>query len=108
MARLRGPIGSVIHALVLAMFANPALAGGDAKAGGAKAVTCAACHGRDGNSVNPLWPNLAGQHAPYLVKQLKDFRAGNRSDPSMSAFARPLSDQDIEDLAAYFSSQKAR
>ena len=79
---------------------------GDIAAGKTKAASCAGCHGADGISANPLWPNLAGQKAPYLVKQLKAFRDGVRQDPMMSAMARPLSDADIENLAAYYSSLK--
>lgn len=78
----------------------------DLAAGKAKAASCAGCHGANGISNNPLWPNLAGQKAPYLVKQLKAFRDGARQDPMMSPMARPLSDADIENLAAYYSSLK--
>ena len=91
--------------LVLSAAADAA---GDAAAGKAKSAVCAACHGPDGNSPQPLWPNLAGQHAPYLVKQLKAFKAGERKDPMMSPMAMPLSDQDMENLAAYFSTQKLK
>lgn len=80
-----------------------ALAEGDAAAGKEKSSTCAACHGADGISPNDLWPNLAGQKFAYLVKQLKAFRDGDRSDPMMSPMAANLSDEDINDLAAYFS-----
>jgi len=83
-----------------------ALAAGDAAAGKAKAGTCAGCHGANGVSNNPLWPNLAGQKDAYLVKQMKAFRDGTRSDPMMSPMAKPLSDDDINNLAAYFSSLK--
>jgi cytochrome c553 len=86
------------------MGLNGAVMAGDAAAGKAKAATCAGCHGPAGVSANPLWPNLAGQHAAYLAKQIKAFREGTRSDPMMSPMAKPLSDQDIEDLAAYYSS----
>jgi cytochrome c553 len=78
---------------------------GNAEAGQARSATCAACHGVDGNSVNPQWPNLAGQNSGYLVRQLKAFKAGERQNPLMSPQAMMLSDQDIEDLAAYFSSK---
>lgn len=81
---------------------------GDPDKGKAKAAVCAACHGADGNSTNGLWPKLAGQHAMYLAKQLKDFRAGTRKDPVMGAMATPLTDADIENLAAYFASQKQK
>jgi cytochrome c553 len=80
-------------------------AGGDAAAGKTKSVTCQACHGVDGNSVNPIWPKLAGQHAEYLARQLAAFKSGARKDPTMSAMALPLSEADIADLSAYFASQ---
>ncbi|HKK14343.1 MAG TPA: c-type cytochrome [Gammaproteobacteria bacterium] len=83
-----------------------ALAKGDAAAGKAKSTTCAACHGADGNSANPMFPKLAGQGEEYIIKQLHDFKSGARKNATMQPMAAPLSDQDIEDLAAYFSSQK--
>ena len=83
-------------------------AAGNKEAGQAKSATCMACHGMDGNSANPEWPNLAGQHASYIVKQLKHFKAGERNNPLMMPMAMMLSDQDMEDLAAYFSSQTPR
>lgn len=79
---------------------------GSVDAGKAKSTTCAACHGADGNSVNAEWPTLAGQHASYIVHQLHAFKDGERSNVTMNPFAASLSDQDILDLAAYFSSQK--
>jgi cytochrome c553 len=85
-----------------------ALAAGSKDAGQAKAATCSACHGMDGNSVNPEWPNLAGQHETYLTVQLKAFKAGTRQNPLMSPMAMVLSDEDVADLAAYFSSQAVR
>jgi cytochrome c553 len=79
---------------------------GDAKAGEAKAGTiCIACHGPQGNSLVPLWPKLAGQHPDYLLKQLMDFKAGNRVNEQMSPMAAPLTDQEMLDLAAYYTSQ---
>ncbi len=78
---------------------------GDAVAGKQKAVVCSACHGIDGNSINPLWPKLAGQHAAYLAKQMKAFRSGERKDPVMAPMAMPLNDTDIDDLAAFYASQ---
>ena len=88
-------------------FMSPLLfAKGDAAAGKKKSATCIACHGQKGISNNPLWPNLAGQKEKYLIKQLKDFKSGKRTDPSMSPMAKPLTDQDIENLAAYYSSLK--
>lgn len=84
------------------------MAAGDAGAGKTKSAACAACHGPDGNSVNPDWPKLAGQGAPYLQKQLADFKGGKRTNATMAPMAAPLSDQDVADLAAYFSSQKVK
>ena len=82
-------------------FSLPALGQGSKEAGQAKSTTCVACHGVDGNSVNPEWPNLAGQHPSYIAKQLRAFREGQRENVLMSPMAMALSDQDIEDLAAY-------
>jgi cytochrome c553 len=81
---------------------------GTAQAGQAKSATCVACHGVDGNSVNPEWPKLAGQHPEYIAKQLQAFKSGARKNPLMSPMAAPLSDQDMEDLAAYFSAQATK
>lgn len=92
--------------LLLALLWLPAFAGGDAAAGKAKAITCAGCHGLEGISTNPMWPSLAGQRAQYLAKQLRDFRDGKRHNPVMSPMAQGLSDQDIENLAAYYSGLK--
>ena len=75
----------------------------DVEAGKVKSATCAGCHGTAGISNNPMWPNLAGQQPGYLVKQLKAFRDGTRSDPMMTPMAKPLSDDDIANLAAYYN-----
>jgi cytochrome c553 len=91
---------------VLLASAGASMAAGDAAAGKAKSAVCAGCHGANGISANPLWPNLAGQKDGYIMKQLKAFRDGTRSDPMMSPMAKPLTDADIENLAAYFSSLK--
>lgn len=90
---------------VLAMGSTQALAG-DIEAGKAKSATCAACHGANGISAIPMYPNLAGQKEMYLAKQLKDFKSGTRKDPVMGAMAMPLSDADIANLAAYYASLK--
>ncbi|NOR39859.1 MAG: c-type cytochrome [Gammaproteobacteria bacterium] len=84
-------------------FTGSVLAG-DVAAGKGKAASCAGCHGATGVSNNPMWPNLAGQQAGYLAKQLRAFRDGSRSDPMMGPMAKPLSDADIDNLAAYYSS----
>ena len=78
---------------------------GNAEAGAGKALVCTACHGPNGNSANPEWPNLAGQNAAYIREQLLLFRAGQRNNPIMYPLALPLTDEDIHDLAAYFSQQ---
>lgn len=87
--------------------AAPAAPKGDAVAGQAKAAVCGACHNPDGNSVIPVNPKLAGQGAKYLAKQLHDFKSGKRANPVMMGMAAGLSDQDILDIAAYFSAQKS-
>lgn len=94
-----------VAAVLLLLVTLPALAGGDADAGQGKSALCAACHGADGNSVVPLWPKIAGQHAPYLERQLGLIKSGARPVPEMAGIMTTLSDQDIADLAAYFSAQ---
>lgn len=91
-------------ALIAAWFISPVNAAGDAAAGQEKAAVCAACHGADGKAIQPSYPNLAGQHETYLAKQLKDYRDGDRENALMSGQAVNLSDQDILDLSAYYSS----
>ncbi len=96
-------IASVVMIGALLGLSGNVLAG-DAAAGKAKAASCAGCHGAAGVSSNPMWPNLAGQQSGYLVKQMKAFRDGTRNDPMMSPMAKPLSDADIDNIAAYYSS----
>lgn len=101
-------LASVVLVLMgVAGAAHAAAPAGDAAAGQGKAAVCAACHGMDGNSMVPTFPKLAGQHPSYIAKQLVAFKSGERQDPTMAPMAAPLSDQDVADLAAYFSSQKA-
>lgn len=90
--------------LTLTLASGSALAAGNAAAGQRKAGACAACHGVDGISGNDQYPSLAGQKQSYLVRELKGFRDGTRTDPMMSPLAKPLSDADIEDVATYFAS----
>ncbi len=80
-------------------------AAGNADAGKTKAAQCAGCHGADGNSPTAMFPKLAGQNSRYISKQLNDIKKNARAVPVMAAIATGLSDQDIEDLAAYFSGQ---
>ena len=94
--------------VALALAGGLAQAAGDAAAGKQKAMACGACHGLDGNSMAPQFPDLAGQHASYIAKQIADFKAGVRKDPVMSAQAAAVKDEDVADIAAYFSDQKAK
>ena len=92
---------------LMMMFLPGVLAAkGNLEAGQEKSQTCQACHGADGRSLDPNYPNLAGQHGNYLVKALSDYRSGKRSNAIMASFASQLSNQDIEDLAKWYSSQE--
>ena len=80
---------------------------GDPQRGQELSQSCAACHGADGNSLNPEWPKLAGQHPKYIVKQLRDFKQGDdRFDALMAGEVAGLDEQDMQDLAAYFAAQQ--
>lgn len=93
----------IARAALIALLLAPALA--PAQGAADKAQPCAACHGAAGISVNPEWPNLAGQHASYIAKQLGHFKAGTRKNDLMSAMAAGLSDEDMQALGAHFASQ---
>jgi cytochrome c553 len=82
-----------------------AVAKGNAEAGATKAATCIACHGVNGNSVNPEWPSLAGQNAAYIAEQIRLFKANKRLNPNMNPQAQAIPDEDIDDIAAYYASQ---
>ena len=79
---------------------------GDVNAGKDKSSGCSGCHGMNGKSTNPMYPNLAGQKEQYLVKAIKAYKSGARKDAMMGSFAGSLSDADIDNLAAYYSSLK--
>jgi len=81
-----------------------ASAKGTAAAGKTKAAACEACHGADGNGIAPNYPALAGQYQDYIAQVLHEYKDGQRTNAIMNGMASPLSDQDIDDLAAYFSS----
>ena len=102
---MKKQIMALVATSVLFVSAN-AVAAGDAAAGKTKAASCGACHGTDGMSKAPNFPNLKGQKDAYLAKQLKAFRDGSRKDPTMNGMAKPLTDADIDNLAAYYSSMK--
>jgi cytochrome c553 len=105
-ARGRAAAAAFALALPLALGAG-ASAGADIEAGRQKAQVCVACHGPAGNSANPLMPSLAAQPAQFISTELFMFREGNRKDPQMTPMAANLSNADMNDLAAYFSAQKA-
>ena len=99
----------VLFTVLAASLIAPVFASGNADNGKNKAAqVCAACHGPDGNKPSaPDQPILAGQHYDYLVRALTDYKIGRRNNPIMKGFAAQLSKQDIEDLAAWFASQKS-
>lgn len=94
--------------LMAAMLALPlsASAAGDIEAGRQKSQVCQACHGPDGNGKgDPQYPRLAGQHADYLLKSLRDYKSGARENAIMAGFVATLSSKDMEDLSAFYASQ---
>ena len=98
--------GATVFALLLStLVAADGLVDGSLEAGKTKAVRCGACHGPDGNSLNPQWPSIAGQHAPYIVRQLQAFQNGERTNILMSSQAMTLTDQDMKDVAVFFAAQ---
>ncbi|MBN1240908.1 MAG: cytochrome c [Gammaproteobacteria bacterium] len=97
-ARVR-VIGAAFAALAAA-----SVGASDPERGQRKSVACVACHGPVGISPNPTFPHIAGQHATYLQMQLDNFRSGERYHPLMTPIAQTLTDQDIADLAMYYSS----
>lgn len=103
-------VGSIVLAcvtsLAMAADASALLAeGGNAESGATKAAVCGACHGPNGNSSNPEWPNLAGQSAVYIDEQLQLFKANVRNNPVMQPIVATLTDEDMKDLAVYFAAQ---
>jgi cytochrome c553 len=99
---------AAVVAVAAVALAAPASAGGNAAAGAKKAETCAACHGPEGaKPTTPDYPVLAGQHEDYLAQALLAYKKGKRKNAIMNGMAAPLGKQDIADLAAYFSKQKA-
>lgn len=95
----------ILAAAATIVMASPAFAG-DPAIGKTKSATCAACHGANGISAIPMYPNLAGQKEAYIAKQLRDFKSGARKDPVMAPMAMAIADEDIEHVAAYFASLK--
>ncbi len=101
---------SQIVAIVLALsgLMNFTVHAGDIEAGKTKSAVCAACHGADGNSANAAWPSLAGQHASYIYKQLRDFKEGRRNNASMTGMVALLNDDDMKNVAAFYESQQPK
>jgi cytochrome c553 len=98
---------TLISLAVLMAFAAGNVAAANVAAGKTKSAVCAGCHGVDGNSAAPTFPKLAGQDARYLAKQLAEFKSGARKDPTMAGMVAGLSQKDMENLGAYYASQKA-
>jgi len=96
----------ILTATCLLLAASAPAFAGDPAAGQKKSQTCAACHGPDGNSPAPDFPKLAGQHYDYLLKAMKDYKSGTRKNPLMAPMIANLTERDMEDLSAYYSSQK--
>ena len=103
MMKTRILLSAALFALATGAFA----ASGDSEAGKKKSAPCAACHGENGISVSPEFPNLAGQYPDYIEAALKHYQNGKRKNPIMAAQVKDLSPKDILDLAAYFSKQHA-
>ena len=100
--------GTTIFALLVCSQAlAEGLVDGSLEAGKTKAIRCGACHGPDGNSVNPQWPSIAGQHAPYIVRQLQAFQNGERTNILMSSQTIGMTEQDMKDVAVFFAAQPA-
>jgi len=97
---------SLVALMAFVGAAGSVATAGSTAAGKTKSAACAACHGVDGNSAAPNFPKIAGMDAEYTVKQLADFKSGARKDPLMAGMVAGLSKRDMEDLAAYYSSQK--
>jgi cytochrome c553 len=97
----------VLLSCLFGLLSSAAFANGDIEAGRTKAAVCAGCHGQNGNSANPIWPKLAGQHAFYIEKELRDFQNKKRLDATMAPMAAGLNDADIENVAAFFASMSS-
>jgi cytochrome c553 len=99
------PLAFAVLGTLPIVYADDSSAGGNSAAGKDKTASCAGCHGEDGNSMMPTFPKLAGQHPSYLTRQLQAFKEGKRNDPVMSGMAMAVNDEDMADIAVYYSSQ---
>ena len=100
-------VGGMFVISAMSTFVASAFAAGDAERGKGLTPVCTACHGQDGNSLAGAFPNIAGQNAHYLLKQMQDIKSKARSAPLMAGILDNLDDQQLEDIAAYYSKQKA-
>lgn len=94
--------------LTISLFSAPVMAKGNAAKGKAKIATCTACHGSGGKGIMPIYPNLCGQHEEYMVIQLKAFKSGERKNALMAPMVAGLSVADMENVSAYYASQKCK
>tara|TARA_X000000950_G_scaffold284699_1_gene388441 strand:- start:862 stop:1191 length:330 start_codon:yes stop_codon:yes gene_type:complete len=94
----------IIVLIVQIAFTATALAAGNALAGKEKSATCVACHGENGMSATPMFPNIAGQYEDYIYHALTSYKNGGRNNAIMTGISAALSDEDMKDLAAYYSS----
>ncbi|MDX2416879.1 MAG: cytochrome c [Xanthomonadales bacterium] len=99
-------IQSTLAVILLSFIPTIVFSAGNAAAGKSKSAVCQACHGPTGQAVQPIYPNLGGQHQDYLIKTLQGFRDGSRQNAIMKGFAANLSDTDIEDITAWYASQQ--
>ena len=99
-------IKSLVGAFCLIVAATSSALAADPDAGKRKSQTCVACHGPDGNSPAPDFPKIAGQHYDYLLKARKDYNSGARKSPILAPLVASLTQRDMEDLAAFYSSQR--
>jgi len=98
----------LIIVLFISVFASTVSLAGDINAGKASAAACFGCHGSNGVSMAPNYPNLAGQKEQYLVSAINGYRTGGRNDPTMKAMVASLKDDDVENIAAFFSSLQSK
>jgi cytochrome c553 len=96
----------LLAAVLVAASGTALAASGDAEVGKKKSTPCAVCHGAEGVSVSPEFPNLAGQYADYIESAIRHYKNGKRKNPIMQAQVKDLTQKDVLDLAAYFSSLK--
>lgn len=95
----------VVYTVAAIVASASVIAGGNIEAGKEKSTACAACHGVSGVSASPMFPTIAGQHADYLEHSMQAYKTGKRNNPIMQGLAAALSDEDIEDLSAYFANE---